>query len=99
MVPTPLLMPPDANGFTLLANLIAPHSRGSMRLRSSDPDLPPIIEPNYLADPRDLRTLIDGIRYLRAIIDAAPMKRLVDQLSAQRQILSRMKILAITARR
>jgi choline dehydrogenase len=79
MVPTPLLMPPKANGITLIANLVTPNSRGSMHLRSSDPALLPIIEPNYFADPRDLRALVDGVRYLREIIDAAPMNRLVDQ--------------------
>lgn len=82
MVPTPLLLPPEADGLTLIANLVTPRSRGSMRLRSSDPIAPPIIEPNYFADPRDLRALVDGVRYLREIINAAPMNRLVDQTLA-----------------
>jgi choline dehydrogenase len=46
MVPTPLLIPPAASGITLMANLVKPASRGSMRLRSVDPTDPPIIEPN-----------------------------------------------------
>jgi choline dehydrogenase len=79
MLPTPLLMPPDANGITLIANLVAPLSRGSMRLRSSDPAAPPVIEPNYFGDPRDLQALIEGVRYLRTIVDAAPINGLVEQ--------------------
>ena len=80
MIPTAQFMPPMTHGFTLLANLIAPHSRGSMRLRSSDPRDMPIIEPNYLADPRDLRTAVDGVRYLRGIITSAPMSSLTKRV-------------------
>jgi choline dehydrogenase-like flavoprotein len=80
MVPTPLFVPPMTHGFTLLANLVAPRSRGSMRLRSSNPADMPIIEPNYLGDPRDLAAAVDGLRYLRSIIAAAPMKRLTKQV-------------------
>jgi choline dehydrogenase len=80
MVPTPLFVPPMTHGFTLLANLVMPHSRGSMRLRSSDPDDVPIIEPNYLADPRDLKALVEGLRYLRSILASSPMKRLAKRV-------------------
>jgi choline dehydrogenase len=80
MVPTPLFVPPMTHGFTLLANLVTPHSRGSMRLRSSDPADTPIIEPNYLGDPRDLAAAVAGLRYLRSIVAAAPMKRLAKQI-------------------
>jgi len=88
MVPTPLLTPPPAHGFTLLANLIAPQSRGSMRLRSDDPAAMPIIEPNWLADPRDLRTIIAGLRYLRTITQTSPMLRIVDQVLGPEPILN-----------
>jgi choline dehydrogenase-like flavoprotein len=50
-----------------------------MRLRSSDPAAPPVIEPNYFGDPRDLQALIEGVRYLRTIVDAAPINGLVEQ--------------------
>jgi choline dehydrogenase len=80
MTPTPLLSPPNAHGITLMANLITPRSRGSLRLRSADPLAKPIIEPNYLSDPHDLRTLVAGMRYARAIIETAPMSRLVKEV-------------------
>jgi choline dehydrogenase len=80
MIPTAQFMPPMTHGFTLLANLITPHSRGSMRLRSSDPRETPVIEPNFLADPRDLRTAIEGIRYLRSVVKSAPMNRLAKRV-------------------
>jgi choline dehydrogenase len=80
MTPTPLLSPPPAHGITLMANLITPQSRGSLRLRSADPADKPIIAPNYLSDPRDLRTLIAGMRYARAIVETVPMSRLVKEV-------------------
>ena len=79
MVPTPILKPPASHGITLIANLVKPKSRRSMRLRSADPGTPPIIEPNYYGDPRDLQALVDGIRYLRTIVETAPISRLVEQ--------------------
>jgi choline dehydrogenase len=80
MVPTPLLMPPPAHGLTLIANHVTPLSRGRMRLRSADPAARPIVEPNYFCDPRDLVALIDGIRYLRSVVNAAPMNRMIDKV-------------------
>jgi choline dehydrogenase-like flavoprotein len=80
MVPTPLLAPPAAHGVTLLANLIAPRSRGSMRLRSADPKAAPIVDPNWLSDPSDVRTLVAGLRYLRDITDTSPMKQMVERV-------------------
>ncbi len=95
MVPTPLLIPPPTHGFTLLANLIKPQSRGSMRLRSDDPAATPIIEPNWLADPRDLRTIIAGLRYLRTVTQTNPMLRIIDQVLGPEPILNSDKELGV----
>jgi choline dehydrogenase len=47
--------------------LIAPESRGSIGLRSSDPFAAPAIRANYLSTQRDLRVLIEGVRQCRAV--------------------------------
>ncbi|XP_071114572.1 glucose dehydrogenase [FAD, quinone]-like [Haliotis cracherodii] len=39
-----------------------PKSRGSIRLRSTNPFEYPVIDPNYLSHPHDVKTLIRGIR-------------------------------------
>ena len=39
-----------------------PRSRGRLTLRSASPDDQPNIELNYLADPEDMRRMIDGMR-------------------------------------
>jgi choline dehydrogenase len=61
--------PPD--GFTFLITTV-PDSRGSIRLRNADPTSPPLIDPNYLAEPRDLSRLLDAIGVVRNIAGQAP---------------------------
>jgi len=39
-----------------------PLSRGRLSLASSDPEVHPLIELNYAAEPEDLRRLVDGVR-------------------------------------
>jgi choline dehydrogenase len=44
-----------------------PRSRGSVKLASSDPLAPALIDPNYLAEPVDLDVLVQGIKLAREI--------------------------------
>ena len=37
-----------------------PHCRGWIELRTNNPKDPPIIQPNYLNDTRDVLTLVEG---------------------------------------
>jgi choline dehydrogenase len=55
------------SGFTILVYKLRPESRGTVCIRSADPLAPPAIQPNYLTDPRDVRTLVDGFKLLRRI--------------------------------
>lgn len=41
-------------------SLLQPKSRGSITLASKNPYKPPVIDPNYLADPRDEEILVEG---------------------------------------
>jgi choline dehydrogenase len=61
------------DGVTLNACLLRPKSRGSVRLRSSNPFDKPVIDNNYLADPEDLRLEIAGLRYARRILEQKPL--------------------------
>jgi len=58
---------PKGNGFSIGATLITPHSRGRVRLRSAGAGELPIIEGNYLSDPRDLDRLLYGVRLCRRV--------------------------------
>lgn len=61
-----LHLPPDSSlSLTLLPTMIYPESRGTVRLASTDPFTAPLIDPNYLAEPRDLATLVAGMKLVR----------------------------------
>lgn len=47
--------------------LIAPESKGSVGLRSANPLDPPSIRANYLSTERDMRVMIEGVRWCREI--------------------------------
>jgi choline dehydrogenase len=64
----------DGDGVTLHACCLRPQSRGEIRLASSDPLQPPIMDPNYLAAGYDLKILIDGLRKAREILAAPAFK-------------------------
>jgi choline dehydrogenase len=64
----------DGDGVTLHSCCLRPQSRGEIRLASSDPLKPPIMDPNYLAAEYDLKILIDGLRRGREILAAAAFK-------------------------
>ena len=67
----------STHGVTLNACLLRPQSRGTVRLRSSDPFAKPLIDNNYLADPDDLRREISGLRYARQILASRPLHDLI----------------------
>jgi choline dehydrogenase len=54
-------------GYVILASVMLPLSRGSVRLSGPDAGAPPIVDPNYLGDERDLRTLVAALRVAREI--------------------------------
>lgn len=62
-----LHLPVDpAKSLTLLPTMIYPESRGTVRLASLDPFAPPLIDPNYLAEPQDVATLVTAMELVRA---------------------------------
>ena len=56
---------------TILATLIYPRSRGSVRLASSDPSAAPLIDMNYLAESGDRQVLVEGVEMIREIMASA----------------------------
>lgn len=62
-------------GFQFWMDLSRPESRGAVSLRSADPTEEPSIVFNHLADPRDTRDLIAGVRLAREIAGQAAWNR------------------------
>ena len=63
-------------GFSLHACVLRPESRGWVKLNSADPAAPPAINPNFLADERDLHLLRDGARLMHRIAATPPLSEL-----------------------
>jgi choline dehydrogenase len=56
---------------TVLATLIYPKSRGTLRLASGDPMQAPLIDFRYLSEPSDLEVLAEGSEMVREIMGGA----------------------------
>ena len=65
---------PDVDGIKLHVTLLRPHSRGSVSLRSANPGDLPLVDPNYLADGRDLQNLVEGMRIARSLAATTPLR-------------------------
>jgi len=65
--------------FALLVAVMKPRSRGRLRLRSSAPDAPPVIDLGYFTDPRDMRRMLKGLRVARQVAQTAAMRELALQ--------------------
>ena len=63
----------DGHAFSLAAALIAPRSRGRLRLRSADPGAKPDLVGNHLAEPEDVAALVAGYRKLIEISRSEPL--------------------------
>ncbi|HEY1857794.1 GMC family oxidoreductase [Acidocella sp.] len=61
------------SGFTASVCQLRPESRGSIRIKSADPAIPPEIRMNYLSAEADRRVNVDSLRILRGIVNAPSM--------------------------
>jgi choline dehydrogenase len=67
------------HGVTINSLLLRPKSRGSVTLRSAEPDAQPVVDLQIFAHPDDLATTMQGFRFARSVLDVAPMRNLVDR--------------------
>lgn len=58
----------NKHAFSIIAELFAPKSRGSVTLKSADPMENPIVDCNYLADPMDMLVLSEACRFGNEIV-------------------------------
>ncbi|HEY3711986.1 MAG TPA: GMC family oxidoreductase N-terminal domain-containing protein [Amycolatopsis sp.] len=64
---------------TVMATLIYPKSRGTVRLASADPTTAPLIDFQYLSDPADLEVLGEGSEMVREIFASKAFKGAVKE--------------------
>ena len=65
------------SGVTLNSAYLRPRSRGTVRLASNDPAVPPLIDPNYWADPHDRKMSIKGLKLAQEIMRQKGLKSFV----------------------
>lgn len=63
------------SSMSLEVSLLDPDSRGAVTIVSNDPDIAPLIHPNYLAADADAGTLMGGVELARRIATASPWRR------------------------
>jgi choline dehydrogenase len=61
-------------GFTVFFAVVAPASRGSIRLRDADPASYPLIDPAYLSAEADMDRMATGLRMARDIARAGALR-------------------------
>ena len=64
-----------ASGITLNSYTLRPKSRGSVTLRSGDAKDQPVVDPNFLAEPDDLRVSTEGLRISREIFSQPSLQK------------------------
>jgi choline dehydrogenase len=65
------------SGFTASVCQLRPESRGSLRIKSADPAVPPEIRINYLATETDRTANVEGLKILRKILQAPALRSYV----------------------
>ncbi|MCU0437228.1 MAG: GMC family oxidoreductase N-terminal domain-containing protein [Raineya sp.] len=61
---------PTHSGYTILATLLRPESRGYVSIQSKNPLDAPVIQPNYLDTEKDQKTLIQGVKKAFEVMQA-----------------------------
>jgi choline dehydrogenase-like flavoprotein len=80
------LAEPEGHGVVLAPILVAPESRGQIRLRSADPLAKPVIEPRYLSDPGgvDRAAMMEGLRICARMAEAPALRDLLGPIARPR---------------
>ncbi|GCA51063.1 alcohol dehydrogenase [Sinorhizobium sp. KGO-5] len=69
-------------GATINPCVLRPHSRGEIRLRSTNPADHPMIDPRYLSHPEDMRLSIKGLKLAREILAQPAFAPFVEKAEA-----------------
>lgn len=73
-------VPKGSSGITLNSYTLRPKSRGTVTLRSADPRDNPVVDPNFLADPDDLRISTEGVKISREIFSQHSLQKYIREL-------------------
>lgn len=64
-----------AHGYSGHICVLRPESKGTVRLASTDARTAPLIDPQFLTDPRDIALMKQGVRAMYRILETPPMTK------------------------
>ncbi len=70
---------PNVHGFALIIQPGTPYSRGSVRMKSADPLQNPAIFPNCFGDPRDMATMLAGVKRMREAMRQPAISQVIER--------------------
>jgi choline dehydrogenase-like flavoprotein len=71
------LTPDGRNYVSSLAGLMSPFSRGNVTINSTDTAVNPIVDTNWLADPRDQEVAIAAFKRARAVFQTPEIQKII----------------------
>ncbi len=75
----PLMQPDPYPAFQNAFSQCRPASRGHLEIISNDPFAHPRIHPNYLSAPQDIREMVEGFRFLRALSRTRALSSILEE--------------------
>ncbi|KAF9558401.1 alcohol oxidase [Agrocybe pediades] len=73
-IPVPGLAKPGKKYASMSTLFNLPFSRGSIHIKSSDPRVPPTIDPHYFEEEHDMRVFTEIFKFTRRIAQTEPLK-------------------------
>lgn len=67
----------DGWDYLLRIEIVKPHSRGLVRLRSPSPSEPPVIDGRFVSDDNDAQAVVEAIHLIRKLSRTPPLQHLV----------------------
>jgi choline dehydrogenase len=71
----------DGYGVTITTVVVKPKSRGEVRLASADAAAMPIVSPNLLKHPDDMKTMVEGQRFFLRAMAAQPLSQRIKNVA------------------
>jgi len=71
----------DGYGLTITTVVVKPKSRGEVRLSSSDPFAMPLVSPNLLKHPDDMKAMVAGQKFFVKAFKASPLAQRIDRIA------------------